>query len=623
MNALSEPPEYQLKIGRIRLDHNRRSAERDDEPVAVEPRVFDLLWYLGHHAGRICSKNELLDVIWQGRVVSESTLYRAVALARDLIGDELGPRIRTVHARGYELIGPVERIEHAPAASAQTANRSDRSVFGRRSIWALVLTLAILPALVWLGVHLTRSSPDAGLVAVEIGAFERQGPAADFPGEAFWQELRSELSRVNALRVVADGGRREDAGHRLQGHWRVDERELVTHAELRRVPSNRLSWSANFRQPIDAADQLRHAVATAIIEALALDSVNRAGESLPLPAGKARSGYSEYLKARGLWRSRSSGALLAARELLERVIIQRPDFARAHEALASVYVVLPDWLDVDAGQTRALAWASAREALRLEPRLGEARAVLAQQAIEQSRWVDAERLFLQAISREPGNATIHHWYAEFLLRVGRLDQARLHAEESVAIDAISGMPHAVAAWAALLQGRDDQAAQSATQAVELGLPGVAIVRAWAEARRGQNALAIASLAALPNATAALADCAAAIDDPAQAQAARASLISDDRSDELAAIYNLACLAMLGGPAPLDPFAIPPVQSSVFGLIWSREFAGLRRTQAFQAQAESSGLLAYWREFGPPDGCQLEASTIACGTARATAFQSDR
>jgi DNA-binding winged helix-turn-helix (wHTH) protein/alpha-beta hydrolase superfamily lysophospholipase len=91
------------------LDPGRRELRRRTELVAIEPQVFDLLHFLIRHRDRVVSKNDLLTGVWNGRIVSESTLTSRINLARSALGDD-GERqrlIRTVARNGYRFVGEV------------------------------------------------------------------------------------------------------------------------------------------------------------------------------------------------------------------------------------------------------------------------------------------------------------------------------------------------------------------------------------------------------------------------------------------------------------------------------------------------------------------------------------
>jgi TolB-like protein/cytochrome c-type biogenesis protein CcmH/NrfG len=91
------------------LDTDRRELRRGSEHVAVEPQVFDLLIYLVQNRDRVVSKDDLIASVWDGRIVSESTLTSRINAARKAIGDngEDQKLIRTIARRGFRFVGAV------------------------------------------------------------------------------------------------------------------------------------------------------------------------------------------------------------------------------------------------------------------------------------------------------------------------------------------------------------------------------------------------------------------------------------------------------------------------------------------------------------------------------------
>ena len=87
------------------LDNDRREIVRGSTPVAVGPQVFDLLVQLLQNREHVVSKDALLDTVWQGRIVSESTLTSHINAARRAIGDTGREQrlIRTIARKGYML----------------------------------------------------------------------------------------------------------------------------------------------------------------------------------------------------------------------------------------------------------------------------------------------------------------------------------------------------------------------------------------------------------------------------------------------------------------------------------------------------------------------------------------
>ena len=91
------------------IDPDRRELLRDGQSVHIEPQVYDLLLYLIRNAQRVVSKDDLLDAVWNRRIVSEAALSSRINAARKAVGDD-GDRqslIKTIHRRGFRFIGRV------------------------------------------------------------------------------------------------------------------------------------------------------------------------------------------------------------------------------------------------------------------------------------------------------------------------------------------------------------------------------------------------------------------------------------------------------------------------------------------------------------------------------------
>ena len=99
------------------LDTDLRELSREQVPVAVEPQVFDLVVHLMENRDRVVSKDELIDKIWHGRSVSESTLTSRINAARKAVGDSGASQalIRTISRKGFRFVGDVETKRGATA----------------------------------------------------------------------------------------------------------------------------------------------------------------------------------------------------------------------------------------------------------------------------------------------------------------------------------------------------------------------------------------------------------------------------------------------------------------------------------------------------------------------------
>jgi TolB-like protein/Tfp pilus assembly protein PilF len=113
----------QFLFAEYSLDTDRRELRRGSEPVAVEPQVFDLLVYLVQNRDRVVSKDDLIDSVWGGRIISESTLTSRINATRTAVGDSGKDQklIRTIARKGIRFIAEV-REEPAGAEPARPAD---------------------------------------------------------------------------------------------------------------------------------------------------------------------------------------------------------------------------------------------------------------------------------------------------------------------------------------------------------------------------------------------------------------------------------------------------------------------------------------------------------------------
>jgi Flp pilus assembly protein TadD len=118
-----------------------------------------------------------------------------------------------------------------------------------------------------------------------------------------------------------------------------------------------------------------------------------------------------------------------------------------------------------------MAEQSARQALALDPKIGEAHAVLAQINSDKGNLLDAESGFFFAISLEPNEPTPHHWYSILLSKVGRLDAALEQARRAYELDPTAPVLASNLGNAYLLRGDHEQASRYSRLARELGIGG--------------------------------------------------------------------------------------------------------------------------------------------------------
>jgi DNA-binding winged helix-turn-helix (wHTH) protein len=99
----------QIDLGTFRLDPDNARLWRGPEALRLSPKAFAVLHYLAEHAGQLVTKDDLLQAVWPGIVVSEAVLTICIGELRKVLGESpKAPQfIETVHKRGYRWIAPL------------------------------------------------------------------------------------------------------------------------------------------------------------------------------------------------------------------------------------------------------------------------------------------------------------------------------------------------------------------------------------------------------------------------------------------------------------------------------------------------------------------------------------
>jgi TolB-like protein/DNA-binding winged helix-turn-helix (wHTH) protein len=102
------------------LDTDRRELRRGSDVVPTAPQVLDLLQYLIRSRDRVVSKDDLVNAIWNGRIVSDAALTTRLNAVRRAVGDsgEQQRLIKTFPRRGFRFVGAVHDEGRRPAAGA-------------------------------------------------------------------------------------------------------------------------------------------------------------------------------------------------------------------------------------------------------------------------------------------------------------------------------------------------------------------------------------------------------------------------------------------------------------------------------------------------------------------------
>jgi adenylate cyclase len=348
------------------LDTDRRELCRRTDVVRLEPQAFDLLEYLIRNRERVVSRDDLIAVIWCGRVVSDSAMTTRINAARSAIGDtgKAQRLIKTFPRKGIRFVGTVREEEASGSLGSDVTLQSSTSY----------LPLPSKPSIAVLA--LTNMTGDRG---------------QDYFSDGITEDIITELSRFSELLVIARNssfqykgksidvrqvGRELGVRYVLEGSIRLTGDRVRIGAQLVDAVTGAHRWAERYDRKLQDVFAVQDEVARNIVSVLAVH-VNKAETERVLATPPATwQAYEHYLRAADTLVSYHSSLnktdLLEGRRGLSRALAIDPTYARAHAALSRTYVTL--WAhrwDDDCPWSAALdrAHQSAREAVRLSPNL--------------------------------------------------------------------------------------------------------------------------------------------------------------------------------------------------------------------------------------------------------------
>lgn len=319
-------------FGQFELDLATVELRADGEVVSLEPQVFALLALLVENGERAVSKDEIIEKIWDGRVVSEAAVASRVKTARQALGDDGKSQkyIKTLHGHGYRFV--------AKARAARTAVSTEGE------------PTRIDPALVDMVHRLDRiSRPSLAVLPFRyIAGDERYAALAS----ALPDELINDLARLRWLLVTARGssfrlrapeadfgdiGRLLGVRYCLSGTVEVSGDRLVVLVDLVDTGDGSIIWADRFSGRIDDVHAMREQIRSQVLMALEIRIPLHEASLARLAAVENLDAWSAYhLGLQHLYRfNRVDNS--AAMSLFQRAVGLDATFARANAGLSFVH----------------------------------------------------------------------------------------------------------------------------------------------------------------------------------------------------------------------------------------------------------------------------------------------
>ena len=324
----------QYVFGDCVLDPDRRELSRGGEAVAVGPQVFDLLIHLIENRDRVVSKDELFDVIWRGRTISDSTLASHVNFARRAVGDtgEEQRLIRTISRKGFRFVG---EVKEAPSHSATNLTGTQTAPDPAEADAAVPDALPL---------------PDQPSVAVLPFLNLSGDPEQDYFADGVVEDIIGALSRMRWLFVIARNssftykgravdvkqvGRELGVRYVLEGSVRKAGNRVRVTGQLIDATAGAHLWAERFDRTLEDIFDLHDELATSVVGAIAPQLERAEIERAKHKPTEKLDAYDTYLRGMASFHRGDREGMSEALPLFYQAIERDPDFASAYALAAA------------------------------------------------------------------------------------------------------------------------------------------------------------------------------------------------------------------------------------------------------------------------------------------------
>jgi TolB-like protein len=316
------------------LDKDRRELRRGSDAISLEPQVFDLLVHLLEKCDHVVTKDELIDSVWGGRIVSESTLTSRINAARKAVGDSGRDQrlIRTIARKGFRFVGEVRCQQTGVGATHPTNDPADQSDPAAR------------PAL-----------PPLDRPAIAVLPFANRSDEAEqeFFSDGISEDIITALSKLRWFYVIARNSsfvykskavpikqvaEELGVGYVLEGSVRKESNRVRITAQLSDVSTGIQLWSDHYDRSLAdvfaVQDEITQAIVAAIEPKLYAAENFRAERKTP----DSMDAWELVMRALShYWRVTRQDNMVA-QALLEKAISIDPNYGQALGLLAASHM---------------------------------------------------------------------------------------------------------------------------------------------------------------------------------------------------------------------------------------------------------------------------------------------
>jgi|GEM_PF-3878357 len=456
---------------------------KDDQEVILQKRVMDLLVYFIEHADQVVTRDQMIDDVWKGAVITDDAVTNSIVKLRKSFGDKAkNPDfIQTIPKVGYRFVAKVgvfDQLSHSTNnASGEAVNDENtgsslqgtvRNTLSKTVLISVSLFLtisALISYFYWPSSEITNS-----MTRLAVMPFEYIGKAEDkeYLAKGLSIEVASNLASIEGLRVSAatssqiamkEGVNIETIGKMLNtdylvyGTVQTPSNQILVSIQVVNVATKDYIWAKSYNvskeQLIDLQLDIVHDISYSFDKPFGIDTVKTLFGENKFDA------YDLYLLGNHHSDQRTTNSLTRAAEYYKQAIEVDPDFALAYTGIATNYLLnvtyggaeaklaeqkakqyndlalkiipdLPQALVISAMLISRINYQKALEyinnAIRLKPNMYKAYFVLGQIESQRGNLTKSLEAFNQALSINPLDPAVIKLVARIQVQTGNFEQ---------------------------------------------------------------------------------------------------------------------------------------------------------------------------------------------------------
>ncbi len=456
----------------FRLDAGKQMLLRGGVEVHLPKRPFQILLYLIEQREFVVSRNELLDKFWDGHDVYDEALNKCVGAIRRAIDDtdESSRFIETRRGIGYRFVGAISKEDEVVGGGLQLSEtlngkkqiendenhktKDDKQIPNskiRNRQFIIGGSVAALILVVIFGLFAYRRPAETTEVKTPPGAAATRRSIAilpiknltgvsanDYLSDGITESLINDISRIEALKVISRGsafqfkdkevsvseiGEKLGVETVLEGSLRLSGDQMRVDVRLVNTRDGGILWTIDSQQAnVSDIFAVQDAISCQIVTEL---RVKLCGDIAPAERyTKNVKAYRLYLKGLYHRNQLSIENLNKAIGFYEQAVSIQPDYALAHDGLASVYTVMESNSHLTPGTAAAKAEFHAQKALDIDDSLPGAYIALGVAKTMRSYDLETQNAYYKrALAKNPNYRTAHLWLANNYTVQARFEEA--------------------------------------------------------------------------------------------------------------------------------------------------------------------------------------------------------